>query len=56
MKDDVTVVTGAGGGLGSKLVKILAVAVAIVVLVDQNIHPIQKLVENLQQQGSQTTA
>ena len=56
MKDDVTVVTGAGGGLGSKLVKILAAAEAIVVLIDQNIHPIQKLVKNLQQPGSQTTA
>ena len=56
MKDEVIVVTGAGGGLGSELVKILAAAEATVVLVDQNIHPIQTLAENLQQQGGQATA
>jgi len=56
MKDEVTVVTGAGGGLGSELVKILAAAEATVVLVDQNIHPIQTLAGNLQQQDGQATA
>ena len=56
MKDEVTVVTGAGGGLGSELVKILAAAEATVVLVDQNIHLIQTLAENLHQQGGQATA
>ena len=56
MKNEVTVVTGAGGGLGSELGKILAAAEATVVLVDQNIHSIQTLAENLQQQGSEATA
>ena len=44
---EIAVITGAGGGLGSELAKILASAQASVVLVDQNLTSIQDLAENL---------
>ncbi|MBN00732.1 MAG: hypothetical protein CMJ77_16570 [Planctomycetaceae bacterium] len=51
MKREVAVVTGAGGGLGSELAKILASAEATVALVDRNWNSIQHLADDLQQQG-----
>ena len=56
MKHEVAVVTGAGGGLGSELAKILASAEATVALVDRNWNSIQHLADDLQQQGKQATA
>ncbi|MDG2385162.1 MAG: SDR family NAD(P)-dependent oxidoreductase [Pirellulaceae bacterium] len=56
MKHEVAVVTGAGGGLGSELAKILASAQAIVVLVDRDPTSLQHLAEDLRKQGRQATA
>ena len=52
----IAVITGASGGLGSELTKILASAQASVVLVDQNLTSIQDLAENLRKQDQQATA
>lgn len=56
LTDEIAVITGAGGGLGSELAKILASAQASVVLVDQNLTSIQDLAENLREQDQQATA
>ena len=56
MKDEVVVVTGAGGGLGSELAKILAAAQATVILVDINEDAVTELAIQIQSRGEQAFA
>ena len=52
MNQEVAIVTGAAGGLGCELARILAAANATVVLVDINEQAIVELSDELNSQGS----